>query len=299
MAYQNAQVRDLVWVMSAPNLLVDADWLVTDKECQVWLDAATPQLRALDANPDALHSWIAKYKPVRLGRYFEVLVHYWIAHLMPATWYVTNQIVKSERIVLGEYDLLWRDAAGALQHWEIAVKFYLQIDVNAGFAGYVGTMLRDRLDLKVSHLRDKQLRLSSTSAGAASLPVVGEPVRARVLLKSWLFYPAGVTPQFASGLSHQHLHGWWGRWGELDLADDMYWQILPRLAWLSPVLTLDASILRCKPDFVVHLTAYFNQSQVPVLVAGLSCIEDVWHEQTRGFITPLGWPDLTNCIDVT
>lgn len=287
--FKTAQVRDLVWVMAAPNLLAEADWLVSDSECLAWLDAAMPQLLVLDENPASLINWIALSPPQRLGRYFEVLLSYWMAHLMPATWYVTNRIVKSERIVLGEYDLLWRDQYGALQHWEASVKFYLQIDSCAGFSGYVGSMTRDRLDLKVAHLRDKQLHLAQLPAGQASLPIPYEPVRARALLKGWLFYPANTIPQPASGLSSQHLQAWWSRWGQLNLPTGLNWRILPRLEWLTPAIILDTTCLLNESEFVLHLSEHFAAHQLPVLVAGLVQQNGVWFEQTRGFIVPPNW----------
>jgi hypothetical protein len=275
--------------MAAPNLLAEADWLVSDTECLAWLDAAMPQLLALDENPAPLINWITVSSPQRLGRYFEVLLGYWMAHLMPVTWFVTNQVVKSERIVLGEYDLLWRDQHGALQHWEVSVKFYLQIDCDAGFAGYVGSMTRDRLDLKVVHLRDKQLHLANLPEGQASLPIAYESVRARALLKGWLFYPANTTPQPASGLSTQHLQAWWARWGQLNLSPSLHWRILPRLAWLTPAILFDATCLLNESEFVLHLSEHFTQHQLPVLVAGLAVQDGVWYEQTRGFIVSSNW----------
>jgi hypothetical protein len=287
--YQNAQVRDLVWVMAAPNLLADADWLVSDAECLAWLDAARPQLLILDAHPEPLIAWIAQSSPQRLGRYFEVLLGYWIAHLMPATWFATNRIVKTGRLVLGEYDLLWRDQRGALQHWEASVKFYLQINPDTGYAGYIGTMTRDRLDLKVAHLRDKQLHLAKTPEGSANLPIAHEPVQARALLKGWLFYPANTIAQPASGLSEQHLQAWWVRWGQLNIPQGLRWRILPRLAWFSPAITLDSTSLLNESDFVLHLVEHFSQHQTPVLASGLIQQNEVWLEHTRGFIVSSRW----------
>ena len=290
-SFQNAQVRDLVWVMAAPNLLAEAHWLIADSECLSWLEHAMPQLLALEQNPTPLQLWIAQHAPQRLGPYFEILLSYWIAHLMPATWFSTNQIVKSGRIVLGEYDLLWRDTVGALQHWEASIKLYLQVDSAAGFAGYVGTMTRDRLDIKVTRLRDKQLQLARTPEGAASLPLPDEAVRARALLKGWLFYPVDTVPQPAEGVSVRHLQGWWCRWGALVLPQPqtMRWKILPRLAWLTPANTIDATTLWNNIDFMLHLTEHFSQHQAPVLVAGLVQVGVVWQEYTRGFVVPLDW----------
>ncbi|WP_124950981.1 DUF1853 family protein [Sulfuriferula thiophila] len=295
--FQNAQVRDLVWVMAAPGLLENADWVISDDECQQLLNQAMPQLQALDSQPDALHAWIAARNPQRLGPYFEVLLGYWITHLIDASWFAANQIVKAERIVTGEYDMLWRDAGGQINHWEAAVKFYLQIDQTAGLAGYVGTMTRDRLDLKTARLRDKQLQLSTTPAGAAALdnilPVENQshPVRARALLKGWLFYPRNVPHPLTDGLSPIHLSGWWARWAAHDfsLPANLHWRVLDRLAWLSPVIAADTVNLLTEAEFMGSLSTHFAAEGAPLLVVGLSQNSHGWQEMTRGFIVPLMW----------
>lgn len=289
--FADAYVRDLVWVMAAPCLLAHEDWLVTDHECQQILQRAMPQLRALDLQPAPLREWITTRNPQRLGRYFEVLLGYWLQYLMDASWFASNQIVKSGRIVIGEYDLLWRDATGQLYHWEVAVKFYLQVDASAGLSGFIGPMTRDRLDLKAAQLRDKQLQLSRTPAGAAALPIENEPVTTRALLKGWLFYPAHRQVDSADGISPYHLAGWWQRWqsAEFGLMPHLRWQVLERLNWLSLFRTPNESNLVVEADLMDSLQAHFAISEVPVLVVGLKQIATGWLEVTRGFVVPLNW----------
>ncbi|ARU30923.1 hypothetical protein CAP31_04000 [Sulfuriferula sp. AH1] len=295
--FHDAHVRDLVWAMAAPGLLDHADWVIPDSECLALVTQAMPQLQALDRQPDELHAWIAARNPQRLGRYFETLLGYWLTHLIDARWFVANQIVKSGRIVAGEYDLLWRDAGGQLHHWEAAIKFYLQVDPVAGFAGYVGPMRRDRLDLKTAQLRDKQLQLSQTPAGAATLAEmlhtsdVAGPVLARALLKGWLFYPAHSLPHPSTGLSANHLSGWWMRWAAADfhLPPGLRWRVLDRLAWLSPAMTGDAAALLDEADCIRRLSAHFAIDGVPLLIAGLTHTATGWQEVTRGFVVPPAW----------
>ncbi|HUW29044.1 MAG TPA: DUF1853 family protein [Sulfuriferula sp.] len=288
------RVRDLAWVMAAPGLLDEAatpDFGVPDAVCRDILARAMPQLLELDRHPAALHDWIAARSSHRLGRYFETLLEYWLSHLMGGRLVAANLPVKAGDIVMGEYDFLWRDVAGALNHWEASVKFYLQVDAAAGLAGYVGTLTRDRLDLKFSHLRDKQLKLAATPAGEAALPRPGEAVSARALLKGWLFYPYGqpVTP--APEVSLQHLSGWWLRWGETAFKPQpgLHWKVLPRLEWLTPVMSRSEAELQTGTDFSAALEAHFAVGSAPLLLAGLTTAGNVWQEVTRGFVLPAGW----------
>ncbi|MHB0992136.1 MAG: DUF1853 family protein [Burkholderiales bacterium] len=289
--FHHAQVRDLVWVMASPNLLVEADWLIGDRECQNILASAMPALLALDRHPEPLLAWLAARSPNRLGPYFELLVAYWLAFLIDADWYATNKIVKSGRITVGEYDLLWRSASGQLHHWEVSAKLYLQVNRDRGFAGYIGTMKHDRLDFKVARLRDKQLHLAGTPEGAMALPEPGEQIRCRALFKGWLFYPRQGPDFAAAGLSSRHLSGWWAHWhnSEFVLQPNLRWRILERLSWLAPVRCDMISESSAEDGFREELAACFAGHATPLLVAGLAQTGDGWEEVTRGFIVPSAW----------
>ena len=277
--------------MAAPNLLTEADWLIGDSECAEMLNRAMPQLLALDRQPEPLLCWLAARQTGRLGHYFELLVTYWLAFLIDAVWYATNKTVTAQRITLGEYDMLWRDESGLLHHWEVSAKLYLQVDRDRGFSGYIGTMKHDRLDLKVAHLRDKQLHLAYTPDGSAALPVPGEKVRARALFKGWLFYPLPRCDIFAAGISDQHLTGWWTCWQspEFFLQPQFRWRILDRLSWLAPAQSRDAAELSAADVLETALADHFAVSCEPLLIAGLSPVEEKWEEVTRGFIVPPDW----------
>ena len=292
--FNDPRVRDLVWVMAAPGLLREtavADFNVPDAVCRDALARAMPQLTELDNSPAPLLAWITARNPQRLGPYFETLLAYWLTHLMDGQLIAANLLVKEGNLVLGEYDFLWRDVTGALHHWEAAVKFYLQVDAAAGLAGYVGTLTRDRLDLKFAHLRDKQLKLATTVAGQAALPSAGELVSARALLKGWLFYPHGQAVVPAPEVSSQHLSGWWLRWDEtrFDPEQSLRWKTLPRLEWLTPAMSRNDEGLQTAAALREFLTEHFAAQGGPLLLAGLAPVGDNWQELTRGFIVPPDW----------
>jgi hypothetical protein len=291
------QVRDLAWVMAAPGLLNAAaapDFAVTDAFGAQAVRRSMPALRMLDQTPAPLLAWIAARNPQRLGRYFETLLEYWLVHLLGGELIAANLKVKDGKLVVGEFDFLWRDADGALQHWEASVKFYLQVDVSAGLAGYIGTLTRDRLDLKFARLRDKQLKLAATDAGALALPLGHNGLCARALLKGWLFYPAGQPVQPAPEVSPQHLQGWWLRWdGVVNLPQaGLRWRVLERLAWLTPALSLDGADLHTEARFSATLDAHFAAHGAPLLVSGMALEAGIWQEVSRGFVVSAGW-----CLD--
>lgn len=295
-SFRDARVRELVWIMAAPGLFTEnaaPGFPVTDDLRRDTLTQAMPQLLALDRRPAPLHTWMTLHNPQRLGRYFETLLKYWLTYLMDGQLVAANLPVKVGNMVIGEYDFLWRDAAGALQHWEAAVKFYLQVEAAAGLTGYIGTLCQDRLDLKFAHLRDKQLKLATTPAGAAVLPHAGEAVCARAFFSGWLFYPKDLKGQiiYAPEISPQHLRGWWLRWHKtaFNTSCGLHWKILPRLEWLTPTIQFSQERLQSGTDFSAALNIHFALSTAPLLVAGLNLTESIWQEVTRGFIVSPAW----------
>ncbi len=291
---RDLHVRDLIWVMAAPGLMREScalNFAVPDTFGQAAVQHSMPVLQALDRDPSPLHEWIAVRKSQRLGRYFESLLEYWITHLLGGEIIAANLAVKLGDIVTGEYDFLWRDATGVLNHWEASVKLYLQVDAAAGLAGYIGTLTRDRLDLKFAHLRDKQLKLSGTVAGQAALPRAGEIVHARALLKGWLFYPYGQVAIAPAEVSPQHLSGWWMRWGTsgFNPQPGLFWKILPRLEWFTPAMRPNTEGLQAEADFRAALEVHFATDGAPLLVAGLLATGNDWQEVTRGFVVPAYW----------
>ena len=288
------QVRDLAWVMAAPGLLRESaapDFAVPDAFGWQAAHTAMLTLLELDQVPVPLLDWIAARNPQRLGRYFETLLEYWLVHLLGGELLAANLKVKADKRVVGEYDFIWRDAAGTLQHWEASVKFYLQVDAGAGLAGYIGTLTHDRLDLKFARLRDHQLKLGGTLAGAAVLPNIGEIPVARALLKGWLFYPAGQTMRPAPDVSPQHLQGWWLRWDATAQLPQtgLHWRVLERLEWLTPAMSRSGVELQPEIDFSATLNAHFSAHGVPLLVSGMALQESIWQEVSRGFVVSAQW----------
>jgi len=101
------------------------------------------------------------------------------------------QIFEDKR-TLGAFDFLIRLATGQVEHWEVAVKFYLldgHVDV---FEHWMGPNRRDRLDIKVTRMAQHQLPLSSHPSAAnalAKLNVQPSMLSTRALLKGLLFHP--------------------------------------------------------------------------------------------------------------
>jgi hypothetical protein len=301
--WRHAVVRDLAWVLASPPLLqppqTEARWLDTAWSARAW-EASRDWLAELDRDPQELQAALAR-RPGRLGSYFESLLAAWLGWPgNPLYRLVRHGLpVRSGLRTVGELDFLVEErGSGELQHWEVAVKFYLGVAPGGAHADWVGPGLKDRLDLKVDRLLGHQLGLGRTPVAARLLEELGLPCPSPVcLLRGRLFYPpqAGTGGWAPLHAAPGHLGGWWMpqadflRYGS-DLG--LGWMRLPREHWLAPVDTR-------QPDSTVRIGD--AQAAVPFIealraspdnrAAAVVGLQD-GREVTRGFITPADWPQL-------
>jgi hypothetical protein len=337
-------VRDLAWCTLSPGLLSSlppamrpgdangaalARWPVAAAAAwERWLRAADP----LEL-PPTIEELAAAYaggepsngRSLRLGRHAESLLHFALERVSGLRLVAFNLPVRRAGAhgvqTLGELDFVWRDLATAqIVHWEMAAKFYLLVEPEAGqgvdaaawpwLRNFVGPNLVDRLSDKLEHIVRRQLPLSHTPEAQA---VLGAPVdRSEVYLLGWLFYPDGIEPPEAAahGLAPDHLRGWWSTlegWADRVAKNagaagqpGTRWHRLPRARWMSPAVVPEADT---ESFDAVHraLAERFADShhergwrrETPVMVCELEPAGDaapgLWHERSRGFVVPPGW----------
>jgi hypothetical protein len=299
---QHPAVRDLAWAIGSPGLLDsnNPDYqarVVEDGWCRDQLRAASGWLQALDHAPQPLLEFLAARPTRRLGHYFESLIIFWLTHTRDTSIIATNLQVQNPHQTVGEYDLLYRNAHHEVCHWELAVKFYLQSQPRPEPHYCIGPGTRDRLDLKLQTVFQRQLRLGQTPYGQAALPPGLRLDKVQAFIKGFLFYPALLPqPQAVQGISPDHLHGWWLRHGEAALpqrSSASCWCILPRLRWLSPARLEKDSGVMSRSELDSTLAQHFTSDGNAVLLAELQQVaDDSWQEVARGFVVSREWPHL-------
>ncbi len=281
-------VRGLAWLLDAPDLLDPhaAQWRgrLANLQAIVEGDDIDAWLRALDRAPDALHLYLDVQPFTRLGRYAEKLIAFYFMHRRILVAHGV-QVRAGKNSTIGEFDFLLR-VNGQLTHWEFATKFYLLESTGAGHDAdyFVGPNLADTLGAKMHKIFDRQLQLSAHPAAQAYLP---EPVTlAQALVKGWLFYH-DVDMQ-SHGTSTMHCRGFWCSLDESAGMQAERYAILPRLQWLAPAKMAVRETMS-REELFDHLTMYFADDTMPVMVALLKADGDSVIETSRGFIVPNDW----------
>ncbi|NHI00583.1 MULTISPECIES: DUF1853 family protein [Oceanimonas] len=203
---RNNQVRDLAWAIGSPGLLPGLQEAPADQWYEQLLRDYHPRLLALDSHPDLLHRHCGDC--LRLGQYFEALWHFFLLDnpRFQVLGFNRQQVVAGR--TLGAFDLLlWDNQHRRVEHWELAVKFYLITDTRQPRDSALGINPCDRLRRKLDHMQQHQLRLSQRPEVKRSLAAEGlMPSHTRLVLKGRLFYP--LDAPLPKG--HEARTGRWG-----------------------------------------------------------------------------------------
>lgn len=286
----------LSWVLNSPNLIrqQSAPFPVAEPP-------STNEINALaQLNKDLLPSHLAKTKSHFLGSYFESLWQFYLMHSNRYDLIASNLQFHSQGKTFGELDFLAYDHQRDIAiHQEVAIKFYLgSMDEKLG-SRWIGPNAIDRLDLKVAHLRDKQLPLAKHPIVLKKLESLGiKSLKSEALVKGYLFQPAAQTKvAMPNYINPKHLSGSWYRFHELreHLSDKQHqrtsWLKIEKGDWISSDQTFlmhsnQALSLNRMTNFLDDMN---NQNRAHMFAA-LIATKDQLTVGEKVFVVPNNWP---------
>ena len=297
-------VRDLEWVMKSPSLPL-GDGVVADPECELMLSSSQNALDHLRLDPTRLQAFLSLHdRSGRLGNRFESLLLFWLTEILGLGPVHSSVAIRDGAQTLGELDFVLRfpRAPERWEHWEAAVKFYMCIASTPQGAqdpaSFVGQALLDRLDLKLAHLFEKQLRLGHDPRTLATLRAVGvdQLSCARLFMKGRLYYPLQWDWRKVPGpvgISPQHERGWWIAWEESgqELLKTLRleggaseWRVHPKSRWMAPPADVGNPGwgFESHEALIAALNEHFLDPEAPTLVLTGHGV---------GMILRPGWPE--------
>jgi hypothetical protein len=171
-----------------------------------------------------------------------------------------------------------------VEHWEVAVKFYLLLGDRETWQCWVGPNQRDRLDKKVNRMRDHQLTLSARVEGRAAWSGLGVKAIQRCygLLKGSFFTEWG-GPEEGPTHSVSAARGRWADVGMFDALQDAYseslWVKREKPFWLAPA-RIESGCPGGLPDDVRRPEMWSRLTQGN---------DHAWEEAERWFLVPRTW----------
>ncbi len=251
-----------------------------------------PEVEACKISEEGSKSFEGEYAGHRVGYYFESLIHYWLKHVRKVELLAQGLQVVEEGRTLGELDFVFRDEEGCVNHWEVAVKFYLYCeDRKVKGSHYIGPNAQDTFELKRERIFAKQLPLSKEVFPEVSIR--------QAFVKGRVFYhPEAKKPdELPSGMRSDHLRGVWIHCSELPWLDEAgsdglrRYHLIEKPHWLSPKCF---SVRNSEPlsfqDLSKQLASHFSQLDHPVLLSVLQQEGDIWQEHERVFVAADDYP---------
>ncbi|QJQ94373.1 MULTISPECIES: DUF1853 family protein [Halomonadaceae] len=317
--YSHPLVRDLEWLLSAPDLLaMPCGARPNHRELGLNGESQRSLLDDLERDPLALETFMAAARQARLGLYHERLWQFLLSKAPGTQLLAHNLAIRREKRTLGELDMLYRRRSdGGLVHLEVAIKFYLGLTSGPGEptsqARWIGPGSLDSLAIKRERLQRHQLpllELDETQAALQALRIeqgwdkggrAEVRIEQRVALPGVLFYPwQGIAGPDSSASQPRwmappdeatlnHLRGTWLAWSQWpNFIDHASTRIrgaqLSKPHWLAPPIK---STLVSLDTLNGTLCKYFKQSERPVPLVLFDAAEPTWQ---RIFVVGDGWP---------
>ncbi|PIR33133.1 MAG: hypothetical protein COV36_03255 [Alphaproteobacteria bacterium CG11_big_fil_rev_8_21_14_0_20_44_7] len=284
--FSNQSVRDLAWVIRSPELMLLTENLAANDGV---LGNEDNFLRNLDKNPKNLEQYIHKglQKRAALGKYFEVLIEYWLHHQPEFEILATNLQAYDGQTTVGEFDFLMLNGGKPL-HLEVATKFYIGVRNSEKWDNWVGPRAFDRLDMKMDKLLNKQLQLAYSTAGKAAISeIFDKKPQAKLVFKGVFFcHYSYDAPKWPKAANPEHLKGLWCRFGELaDLAELFEdWQIANKPHWFAPYI----GGYKDFKQLFAEVESHFKTSDVPILLSAKNSTGE-----QKIFVTGDNWQPIT------
>jgi uncharacterized protein len=265
----SAHVAALRWLLLSPPLVVAPPGAgaqlagFTEAE-QV---AIKHWLGGLQANPHALLAWMQAKPEVRIGRYAERLLEFYLTyaptlpssqsplHSLLASHVPLRSEVNGIKVTHGELDFLLATAQGQHLHWELAVKFFLCTATGnvATPEDFIGPNGVETLAHKWHKLFARQLNHTPPAPWSTQ---VWQP---QAFTRGWMFYRWGRDVPYCAALHPQHSYGWWTDVANMHTLPEAAYAYLPRLHWMAPVLSVaqlgPQSVVLARDAMAVHLRA--------------------------------------------
>ncbi len=313
--YQTQEVRDLAWACFSPSLLLTrelhtnelADRMPNITQCGLALTPARlAWLEGLDRDSSELLGHLSQQRSHRLGVYFEHLWHFFLQQ-DPATDLVAHNLPVHHRgKTLGEFDCIYFCHERQRHfHLELAVKYFLSHrrattdESTSHWNEWLGPNTNDRLDRKVEHLMQRQIKLGDNPVAREQLRGLGIPeLDKEVEMKGYLFQssadplppPHGFNPQqflnrhVALPLLGKHLD-------KLGRRSACSYLVLPRARWLSTAcIDRDRDSAMSREQLGSRLNRQLAADKRPQLVAAL---DENGVESQRFFVTLPLWPEIS------
>ncbi|MDN5512476.1 DUF1853 family protein [Acinetobacter sp.] len=233
--FKNLLVRQLAFCVCSPNILSDTPAELVLKHAFQFHDNAIwyghfenyrARLLYLDQHPQELEIFLQQLKSTRLGLRFEMFIWFWLLEQDYHPYQLLGHSIQkiAGPRTLGELDfLLFNTESKAIEHWEVALKYYLA-ERDFSLPYWYGLNRSDTLLRKLSHFSQKQFQFEDA---------LEHKIEQRfAVLKGQLYLPIESTVSaIPNWVNLQRRLGYWGSRIPPQTSD---FYRLQRQEWICP-----------------------------------------------------------------
>lgn len=235
-----------------------------------------------------------------LGSYVEQLWRHYIETSPRFQLLAHNLQIHGDGKTLGEFDFIVSDhVTGEFIHQEIAAKFYLGLpDPDQQRCLWFGPNNIDRLDLKATHLKSKQLRLSELDAAKVALGNKNiNTVTTQCILRGRLFLPWNPLLrkqcQELDNITQHSQKDVWMTYSELEdyintKPEGAQFWLLEKQQWLSLFTRRDMS-MGCEEILTKVEKLVINEHRGVMLKTKRKGKTGILNDETALFVVPNDW----------
>lgn len=286
-----SEIEDLRWILSSPPLLSSQEGHDVVDTQAVFRTIGTDDISPFQA-------WVLELEArrrIRLGLYFEDLILYAIEHLSDYELLAHDVQVFRGAQTLGAFDFILRAPDGEIEHWEAAVKFFLQSEPSPDWRVWVGPNGRDSLHRKMTKMLGRQIHLSDRPEAQQLLEElkIGVPVRKKILSKGILFQPY-LNPDWpiAHAAHSEQSKGFWIRVmdfrryleAEGALSD---WKLRMRPDWMACAFETSTENLYSSRQ----LKSLLHGHTRALMLSEIRPCQGFFQELRRWFVVAETWPE--------
>ncbi len=286
--------------------LFDLDWCLSSAMLMAPMDKRWQEPEWFNHLPQTTEVPEPGTRSHRLGIRFEDIICHWIEATPGFELLARNLPVHDGKRTIGEFDVIVRHKE-QIEHWELAIKFYLGLRGHRNLNDWHGPEPSDTLATKYNRVRDHQLRLSDHPAATALLAENGWKIsQTRAFMKGRLFHP---YDDFRNQRFHcpvevnpHHEKGWWIMESAFEVEkalQDGLFIVLEKPDWLAPIrrdqITRDQintdkiKTVRSQREITDYLAKEARGGTLHI-----ARLDDDLNEISRGFVVRQSWLDSIN-----
>jgi len=287
--FYNTHINRIWWALNSDSFLSLNDSVIYFQDAE-HKEEVLNLLKLADQNQELVNAHFDTLGQMPMGRYFEQLLIFILERDQRYDLLAHNVQIIEDKITRGELDLILYDRKNKEHlHWEVALKFYLQVGETGDHHNFLGPSKRDFLGRKMKKLRQNQMPLSRH-------PQIREKygsLKSGLFLKGQLFYPFKkdiVQPHQANTAASSFEYLSIKDFKNQAWPEEATFKILKKPDWIGPKdLSPESELFNAK-EVLEQLHQEMERIDRPQLVALFKKQDARYLEQERYFVTSENWP---------